>query len=247
LVFGSFRQFCVGCLCLRSPCRVLNNHFHRSPKDIQQAELILTTIKTSNPELVITTEGKDPNICWAQLGLTFMHRWTNMLKTSGRWSIHDVDPKMVLRLHFNNSLPIFLWEGDDFFNLENIPTATATIKKKCYSEKNRAIQFCGQYYPGAITKTCTKPGHSCMRNVCSFYNFPGQNKYRAVSRCLHYLCRQLLSSWAITNLSQSADCFAESVEALTKNPTRTCCACKASMDAPSIVIRCCTSLRTCKT
>ena len=89
-------------------------------------------MRDASREIVFTTEDKDPRMCWAQLGVCFMHRWVDMLRTSGRWAVHYVDVIGLLRhyrMNFKNSLPRFWWDGDGMLNYENMLIAYATLRE----------------------------------------------------------------------------------------------------------------------
>jgi len=119
---------------------------------------------------------------------------------------------------------------------KNIPIAYPTIKRKCYAADNGVLTFDGRCYPSSMTHTCQKPGHSCFRHVVSFANFPGKRTFKAVGRCLRYLCHTLLATWQIENLSQSANCIVDACDAFVKNPSKKCDACGSVMPQPTMEV-----------
>ena len=126
-------------------------------------------------DLTTTSEDKDPSILWIQHGTAMMSRWTKILMSSGRWQDVPWSTAEVIQFYKSklySSGPQCLKDKFEHFRQEHIPLAYPTIKRKCFkgSVTFQAMQhgFCAL----GTTHTCTKPTHSCFRNIISFSSFP---------------------------------------------------------------------------
>ena len=57
---------------------------------------------------------------------------------------------------------------------------------------------------GQHVHSCSKVGHSCLRNIISFKRLPGRSIFRTVGRGLRLLLTTYIDSWTVSNLTDSA-------------------------------------------
>ena len=215
---------------------------------ISQKNGILETIRSdqatflsSAENVAITVEDKDPNIFWVGNSLLSTVRWlTQFSAAKDRWKFVTTPMDQVVswyRLLFDYTIPKNLHTRSSCISAWNLPYIYETIKGKCWS--STAVIVDGQ---GETKHTCTKPGHSCMRNICSFIRFPGRKLYQRFGKAPTFLSNVFAKGWSFKNLDTAFDELRARVDLLEKpakfsgKPCHICAQCCQEMSSPGLVV-----------
>lgn len=116
-------------------------------------------LATANDDtLCLTVEDKDPKVLWLQSAEATATRFLTMIRAAQRWTILEMAQPELLRLYqtqINTVLPRRLKSAKFEVDLQSLPYGYQTVKRKCYGG------------PTGGEHTCTKSGHSCLRNIIS--------------------------------------------------------------------------------
>eukprot|EP00959_Pyramimonas_sp_CCMP1952_P425766 8918065-Pyramimonas_sp.AAC.1 len=99
-------------------------------------------------------------------------------KAPERWRVVDTSKAAIAswyRLLYDHTIPKPLRaKGEGPLSAEHVPYIYPTVKLKCWDG--------GLLPPESGRHKCTKPKHSCFRNICSFVRLPPRSLYRSISR-----------------------------------------------------------------
>lgn len=135
-------------------------------------------------DMVVVQEDKDSNILWIMSAAGLAWRWIRQLTLApGRWQLVATPLAPVVKLFqlaFDVSMPGNLqkqFSGSTCFGAGNLPTCKPLVKRKCWFQGSQ------------VRHACEKPGHSCFRNVISFFFFDSLNNF--VLDTHHARCKYL--------------------------------------------------------
>ena len=93
---------------------------------------------------------------------------------------------------------------------------------------------CYNSMESGCTKTCRKVGHSCLRGIASFVNFPGRESLRFACRAIAFVIKECWETVEITDMSQAPSQQEQAFSQLTPARADRCCSmCQTCMHGPS--------------
>ncbi len=99
----------------------------------------------------------------------------------------------------------------------------STIKKKCWSSSFEA--------PQVSQHICSKPDHSCHRNICSFARIPSQRAWKCLVCAYTFLYKHFFHGWSFSNLDTFTREFTSRFERL--RPPKSCSDTSSSSTSPN--------------
>eukprot|EP00973_Karenia_brevis_P072995 10138291-Karenia_brevis.AAC.1 len=120
-------------------------------------DAFLNHMKNAHDDLTFTVEDKDVNIVWGHLGVALVYRWFGiMLQDESRWRVETMTINECVaqyRKLLADFAPRFLKDKTGFFDIDQIPVAHMSVKRKCYKEDSD-IKVCnGVTIPTTIPHT----------------------------------------------------------------------------------------------
>lgn len=199
-------------------------------------------IQEAGDSIFCTVEDKDPNVLWIGQPLLMYTRWVAQLASaSSRWRVTSSPLEQVVswyRLLIDFALPRSLCRGSTQISLHSIPYVYISVKRKCWSPKPTLCPL-----DGTLKKhICTKPNHSCFRNIVSFVRMPCRPLMRRFGQALGFLIRTFTPGWAFTNLDVAFSELRSRVDSL-EPPVLLgaahvpqCIGCRKTMVSPGLVV-----------
>ena len=203
----------------------LDNHSNAELEPPVAANPLAEVFCAATCDETLCVEDKDTAAAWRQRTDCYQWRLLSWLRRdSDRWrrsyqSVADLE-KSLVQLH----APLVArglvpkrspgcWTG-------NVPYMYITIKAKCWTMTGDVCQH-----------TCEKPGHACVRKICSWIRHPYRNWLRRVGRAARVLLLSLRFGDAVPNLKRAAPCLLERVGRLSAPRDASCDRCGACVVA----------------
>ena len=136
------------------------------------------------------------------------------------------------------------------FGTKNLPYAYPTIKFKCFKASSELREGCTHapdpaslpqthHTPLHPSHTCTKEGHSCLRNIVSFKKLPGRNTFRRIGRAFMHGVRSTMPGYGLPNLSKGRDSVLGDLEKQFSRPVPkaghlSCVQCGSCLKGPTL-------------
>ena len=120
------------------------------------------------------------------------------------------------RLMLDRAVPSCLRRGKTEISHRNVPYIYPTVKLKCWLPQDDPACTSN---PHATRHRCQKVGHSCFRNICSFFYVPHRLFFRRVGRAIAFMVSVLTPGWAFYSLDVAFDNLAERVGSLSQPPS----------------------------
>ena len=158
-------------------------------------------------------------------------RWLGILSAaSDRWRLSAAPLVTILswyRLCYDWTISKSMRGCPGTVSYLNLPYGYPTIKLKCFNTDG--------------SQTCQKPGHSCVRNVCSFLRMPSRRLYRRIARSVNYLVDLLTPGWSLKDLSKAPEELLQQCHLLRgplegTNGSFCCGKCGTKMSHPGFVV-----------
>lgn len=183
-------------------------------------------------DLVVAQEDKDSSILWLMSASGLAWRWIRQLVLApDRWSLITSPLAPVVRLFqlaFDVSMPGNLqrqFSGKTCVSRRNLPTCKPLVKRKCWLSGTQVMHV------------CSKPGHSCFRNVISFFHLPQKVRFRYASRGLQVLIQRYFQNVEIRGLARATHMVKSGLHKLRVDHSlpRQCRVCRVQLLRPSLL------------
>ena len=192
---------------------------------------------TGQHGLTTLVADKDPNTLWLCSSRHQLLRWLGQFAgAEARWRIFCPEPVQIVRWYqtiIDFVLPRSLCPKSTMVALGSIPYMYPTLKQKCWSDS-----MCNETQS---KHTCKKPGHSCMRNVVSFFRLPVRKTMKGFTRAYSHLTRVFVPGWSLGSLNTAYSRLIERVGFL-KPPVfdvegkARCIRCNVHMLKPTLLV-----------
>jgi hypothetical protein len=116
--------------------------------------------------VIVTCEDKDPSVLWSESLQGGVGRWLGLLGSQSRWRVINVPGAAVLSMYraiLGACLPKSMLPDNMSMQYDNLPYAYYSVKRKCFRGMAQGTTGGGGVHVGM--HTCSKEGHSCLRNI----------------------------------------------------------------------------------
>ena len=206
------------------------------PTLLQKQILVLFRHMKSLPKsLVLVREDKDPHSLWICNRKAMLARWVSQFwQARSRWTLTSASIDSIVvwyRLLHDHSVPRRVRGPISPVSASSLPYIYPTIKGKCWSPMTDSSRH--------TAHICTKPNHSCHRNICSFAKVASKATWRSFSRAYAFLVRVFFATWSFSSMDtyprELADRFACLNSSQNKSEHR-CLTCGVIMVTPGVLV-----------
>lgn len=189
-------------------------------------------------DLALVVEDKDFNTLWIAHPIALISRWLAQLHASSGSNLTNTPHAQVLawyRLLHDHVMVRKLRDAHSPISLHSLPYIYPTIKRKCWRD---SVPL-----PVVNMRTCTKSGHACMRNICSFARLLSKRAWRVYARAYTFIGHTFYRGWGFDNLNVAPTQLASDMKAMfaskhheTRVRDKCCQICKSSLLHPTVVV-----------
>ena len=151
----------------------------------------------------LVRDDKSVGVMWLVKKDELIHHIGCALKESPDWTLQSSTldhQRAAIWAWASVSFPPWARPGITPANKIRVPVIKPLIKSKCFTS--------------GIGRSCSKPGHSCIRRVVSFSGNPCKSAWRRVSACLAYMLKSTRISADILDISEAPERLREGVKSL---------------------------------
>ena len=196
---------------------------------------VVRSSESSTDPLMLTCEDKDPSVLWvssvARMALRMIRQFSLFPL---RWSIVRLVHRHVdlfYRRLADSALPVRLRGLYNPVSCYTVPYLYDSVKRKCWCDGDDDCILCGLH--PRDHRRCTKPIHSCLRNIVSFIRFPSRRLYKDIGRGFLFYVSYIWTSFAFPDLASAFVTISDSISKLQASPR--CLRCGSVLEGISLV------------
>ena len=157
----------------------------------------------NNGEKCLVRDDKNIGMMWLVKKNELIHHIGCALRHSPDWVLTHTDiatQKATIWAWANVSFPPWARPPIPLADKIRLPVIKPLIKSKCFAS--------------GIGRSCTKPGHSCIRRVVSFAGNPCKSAWRRVSACISHMLKSTRISADVLDISEAPERLREGIKSL---------------------------------